>query len=187
MGYTVIINGARRCIMCENMKPLAEFYSFPYLTKQGKQSTRSESRCIDCARSRRRKRYGEIKDRENRQSRAYHAKNSETIKDRVTSFRQTNAEHCRLQKRIYQQKRKAKSDMPAAENRELIERVLSEARFGDKYLDAYSGQLIDNPQIDHIVPLKSGGAHAYDNLCVTSGFNNGSKHCTPLLVWLATR
>jgi 5-methylcytosine-specific restriction endonuclease McrA len=187
MGYSVIINGARRCITCGDSKPVAEFYCYPYVTKQGKSSTRTDSRCLECNRSRRRRRYAQNKPRENCWSRDYHAKNNEAVSRRVTQYRQADPERCRLQKRIAQQKRKARAGISAAENRELIERVLAEAMIGDKYLDAYSGELIDNPQIDHIVPLKNGGAHTYDNLCVTSAFNNGSKHCTPMLIWLATR
>lgn len=61
------------------------------------------------------------------------------------------------------------------------------ARVGSQYLDAYTGELIDDPTIDHIIPLASDGAHSALNMCVTSRFNNTSKHKTPMLVWLVKR
>lgn len=68
-----------------------------------------------------------------------------------------------------------------------MEETLSLARVGDKYLDAYSGELIDTPTIDHIVPLSLGGTNDVDNLCVTSLSNNSSKFNDLLIVWMAKR
>lgn len=73
------------------------------------------------------------------------------------------------------------------EVREAISLTLDLARVGQGYLDAYSGEIISKPTIDHIVPLASGGGHSYDNLCVTSRFNNTSKHKVPLILWLVRR
>lgn len=63
--------------------------------------------------------------------------------------------------------------------------VLAEAKFGDKYLDAYSGQLIDVPTIDHIEALSLGGSNEPENLCITSFANNHSKSDLPLIIWMA--
>ena len=69
-----------------------------------------------------------------------------------------------------------------------IMQVLAEARFGSSlYLDAYSGRLISDPTIDHIVPLSKGGTNAVSNLCATSFANNRSKGSQPLLVWMCRR
>jgi hypothetical protein len=65
--------------------------------------------------------------------------------------------------------------------------VLESYRIGSLYLDAYSGQLIAEPSVDHIVPLSAGGNCDADNLCVTSLANNQAKNDKPLLIWMATR
>lgn len=72
-----------------------------------------------------------------------------------------------------------------------ISRTIAECRelwrVGDKYLDAYTGELIDDPTIDHIIPIDAGGTNDPDNLCVTSLSNNSSKGTLPLLYWYLLR
>lgn len=48
MGYTVIVEGRRPCIRCGIVKPISEFSECHYTTKQGKPSTRLDSRCKRC-------------------------------------------------------------------------------------------------------------------------------------------
>jgi len=112
-------------------------------------------------------------------------KNKDRYAASIKAYRDENREKTLRQRVISEQKRTAAKF--GQEDNALIERVLAEARFGDKYLDAYSGDMIDKPVVDHIVPLSRGGAHAYENLCVTSRSNNSTKHAKPLLVFLATR
>lgn len=58
MGWTVAKDGKRPCITCHEVKPVSEFKSYRYTTKQGKPSRRHSSRCSvcdyhrDCARPR---------------------------------------------------------------------------------------------------------------------------------------
>lgn len=73
------------------------------------------------------------------------------------------------------------------ELKRTIAETLELARIGDHYLDAYTGELLTEPTIDHIVPVSAGGTHDADNLCVTSRSTNSSKHTTPLLLWLVQR
>ena len=60
-------------------------------------------------------------------------------------------------------------------------------RIGNQYWDVYESCLIDEPTIDHIVPLKSGGTNDIDNLCVTSKSNNSAKREASLLMYLWKR
>ena len=58
MGYTVIFNGTRHCLGCNVVKALAEFSSYRYTTKQGKEGRRYSGLCRPCelAKGRRRPR-----------------------------------------------------------------------------------------------------------------------------------
>ena len=107
--------------------------------------------------------------------------------DKVRAYRAENRDKWLRQKRAYEQKRRAGASLDSTEAVALIERVLEEARCGLLYLDAYTGDLITEPEVDHIVPLSRGGKHEYENLCVTSGFNNRSKRDRHALVWLLER
>ncbi|MCK8788090.1 HNH endonuclease [Roseomonas sp. NAR14] len=178
---------AKVCIMCGEEKPRAAFYTYPYTTNQGKRSVRLESRCIPCSRSRRKDDYARHGEARRATARRYKDANREAVAAQVREYRTANIDLLRRQRVVSEQKRRAGARISSAESRALIERVLEEARFGDRYLDAYTGELIDKPEIDHIVPLKAGGEHVYENLCVTSGKVNRSKHARPLLLWMASR
>lgn len=175
----------RKCITCGQTLPSSAFYAHEYTTIQGKVSVRHESRCKPCARERRRAQHKKNRAQEIAKMTARRQANKGRYAASLRAYRAANREKTLLQRRISQQRRIAA--MHGQEDRALIGRVLDEARVGEKYLDAYSGALIDKPVVDHIVPLSAGGAHAYENLCVTSRQNNSSKHSKPLLVWLATR
>lgn len=179
------LKAARRCISCSVEKSSDQFYCYEYKTTQGKQGVRHESRCKECARSRRIKAHHKNRPEELRKMRKRRAENRDAYLANLYAYRAANREKVLRQRVVSQQRREAKK--LGKDDNALIERVLEEARFGDKYLDAYTGELIDRPEIDHIVPISRGGAHAYENLCVTSRSNNSSKHARPLLVWLATR
>lgn len=187
MGYTVIKDGQRPCIKCGETKPVSEFPSYAYTTKQGKPSVRYDSRCNGCQKVRRKARYERDPEASNAVSRAYKAANRDELNAKVRAYRAANVAKVRRQRVIAEQKRRAQADLDKVASRELIESVLEESRFGALYLDAYSGELIAKPEVDHIVPLKHGGAHEYENLCVTSGWNNRSKNSRSLILWLAQR
>ena len=185
MGYTAIDNGYRSCIMCVTNKPVHEFYAYAYKTKQGKPSMRYESRCKDCSRARRKEYYANNTVRSLSAARRYKRLNRDVLAQRRAAYRLANREATLASRRASQARRKA--HQPGGATGADYERVLAEARFGDRYLDVYSGELIDQPTVDHIEPLCKGGAHDYWNMSVTSLANNSQKHARSLLIWLRLR
>jgi 5-methylcytosine-specific restriction endonuclease McrA len=69
----------------------------------------------------------------------------------------------------------------------IIKEGCDQYKIGDKYLDVYSGELIDSPSVDHVVALSKGGKHEVDNLCVTSAKSNNEKHAHSLIMFLWRR
>jgi 5-methylcytosine-specific restriction endonuclease McrA len=100
-----------------------------------------------------------------------------------------NREKRRMTLRISQQARRIAGGWSKNSKavRKAIEETLELARIGNQYLDAYTGELIDEPTIDHIIPISKGGTNDADNLCVTSLSNNSSKFNDSLLIWLIKR
>lgn len=186
MGWTVIKDGKRLCITCKGMMPTSEFAAYAYWTKQRKRKRRHNSRCKTCESVRRADRYARDGHITRAEAREYKNKNKGILNEKVRIYRTNNAEIVRLQRRSSEAKRKD-SRCGSGANGLVYKRVLDEARLGDLWLDAYSGCLISEPTIDHIVPLSRGGRHEYDNLCVTSLANNSSKHNRPLLIWMVER
>jgi hypothetical protein len=189
MGYTVIKDGKRHCIMCKEARAVVEFPQYSYTTNQGKPSKRYGSRCSDCERTRRLCRYERRGHIERSIAREYKTANREKIAAKEREFALENRELVLCRRRAYEAKRRAVcgNNPRRSANGEVYLRVLDEARIGNLWLDAYDGELIDNPTVDHIVPVAKGGCHEYENLCVTSKANNSSKHTRSLLQWLAER
>jgi len=185
MGYTVVLDGKRACISCKAVHPITEFYVYPYTTKQGKRSVRTDSRCKSCARDRRKAHYYENSVASRETAIRYKRKHRGVLNKRVEIYRLANRELVLAQRRASQAKRKAQV-IATATGADVMQ-ILEEARIGDAYLDAYTGELINDPTIDHIEPLSRGGSHDYWNMCVTSLSNNSTKHARPLLTWLALR
>lgn len=185
MGYTVVEDGKRRCINCNQLKAVEEFYSYPYKTRQGKQSIRSESRCKSCGRARRKAHYWQNTAQSQATAVRYKRANRDAVNAQVKAHREANRSASLAIRRASQAKRRAQQ--VATANGAVYQRVIEEARFGDKYLDAYSGELIDVPTVDHIQALSKGGAHDYWNLCVTSHASNSQKQTRSLLIWLLVR
>lgn len=178
----------RVCITCKETKPAGEFYLYRYTTQQGKNSVRLQSQCKRCHRERRIASYPARREENIAQCKAYREANREQRNERLREYRAANVDKVRRQRVASEQKRRAKGYNTARNDcREITDQALELARIGDLYLDAYSGELIDKPTIDHIVPLRAGGEHSLENLCVTSRANNISKHNKPLLMWLARR
>lgn len=178
----------KSCVSCGDIKPAKEFYIYRYTTSQGRQSSRLDSRCKQCARKRRTERYASRRRHENAVALAYKDKHRAELNKKASIYRANNLAKVRTQRIISQQKRRLRiAGVAAVDVRRLTTEALDSARFGDRYLDAYSGVLIDDPQVDHIVPISKGGTHAADNLCVTSRCNNSSKHTSSLLEWLVRR
>jgi HNH endonuclease len=191
----------KRCIRCGDVKPIEIFqWSGWRLRVSGELRRYRGSYCTPCANEYARNREN-IKAKKAAYQRQYtktsrgrtlkrlnRIKNKETHNAKCRLWVAQNLEKRRLVVRISQQKRRLKGwDVKSAEIRAAIEQTLELARIGDQYLDAYSGELIDDPTIDHIVPISKGGTNDPDNLCVTSMRNNASKFNDSLLLWLIKR
>lgn len=153
----------KACIRCGEEKPLGEFYSYGYTTRQGKPSTRYESRCAPCARERRVEGYNP--ERERPLMAAWHERNRE---HRATYSRKRQADPAhRANKAKAQRLRKARirsgeGDTPAI--RALYAQALHEERL------IQPCPLFDLPElgkklhVDHVHPLSKGGRHVIENL-----------------------
>jgi 5-methylcytosine-specific restriction endonuclease McrA len=124
-----------------------------------------------------------VRKRQSRQA------NKETHNARSKRWSALNPEKRKLVQRICEQRRRLEKgwNKKSPEIRAAIEQTLEQARVGNKYLDAYTGDLIDIPTIDHIVPISKGGTNDADNLCITSSSNNSSKFNDDLVIWLIKR
>jgi 5-methylcytosine-specific restriction endonuclease McrA len=118
----------------------------------------------------------------------YYHRSKEQKLQQARLWRDANREVVRLYSKAATQARRAKGwrhDLKAI--RLAIQDCLESYRIGDQYWDVYESRLIDEPTIDHIVPLSAGGSHTSDNFCITSVSSNSQKSDAPLIVWLAKR
>lgn len=147
------------CITCNQQKPDDGFYWYTYTTQQGKSSVRRESRCLECARSRRRNRYAVNPAKDIDASRDWKARN----KEQQVIYRDTN----RGAYNAYEAKRRA-----AQLQRTPPWADLSAIKvFYDKASEA-------GLTVDHVVPLQGlrvSGLHVPYNLCLLSKSENSSK------------
>lgn len=181
--------GFKVCCRCKLSLPAEDFYTTAYTTRQGKRSVRIEPRCKPCSRARRIENYNKDPEARRAVARDYKRNNPEKIRSIRDARIATDRVGYLLAKRTSEQRRRHKDVGPvqAKENLEVFRRVLDEAWFGDGWLDVYSGNIIFDPTIDHIVPISRGGGHDYWNLCVTSRRNNSRKRDSSLLQFLARR
>ncbi len=178
----------KTCSLCHTDKSCEEFDQSRYTTNQGKRSIRLESRCRECDSARKSKSWRLNLEKNRARSRQKHRANRERNNEQLRAYRAKNRPKVLLQRIVSQQKRMLSGyGGGRTEVRKITEEVLALARFGNQYFDAYSGQLIDHPVIDHIVPLSLGGDHSAGNVCITSRSNNASKGRTPLLLWMLRR
>ena len=175
-------NGAKTCIMCRESLPVEQYYVWKYTTNQGRESSRYESRCKACSRQRRKDYTAEKRVACNEKQRIRRANNPERTREQAK--RNKDNDRARAQRVASEAKRRAKCGRPSKETAALFTRVMDEAAMCGGWMDAYSGRIIHNPTIDHIVPIARGGQNEYENLCVTSRQNNSRKRATPLLLWL---
>ena len=118
----------------------------------------------------------------------YYQRAKEQIRQRLAIWRDANREVVRLRSKASTLARRAKGwrgDLKAIGL--AVQDCLEGYRIGDRYWDVYESRLIDEPTIDHIVPVSAGGTHTLENFCVTSHALNSSKSDLPLIVWLARR
>lgn len=180
------IKADRICTMCKELQPWTAFNLYRYRTNQNKMSLRSETRCRACCSKRRKLRT----DDPNQKVMARVSNKKNRLRKRTIELRKTwtevNRDSIRRWKVISEHKRRvlkmaAGSSMAT---RQEIEEIFNQARVGDLYLDAYTGELIDDPTLDHIVSLASGGLHVADNMCITSFSNNASKNRHSMLSFM---
>lgn len=186
MGYTVIKDGKRSCLECRQDKPLEAFYRSRYTTRQGKPSTRHASTCKACASVARKARHALERGSDLERQRVYRAANRNRLRASLNAYRAENMDKLRRQRVVSEQKRRVRGYNRCTKSvRAVIDAALELARVGDGYLDAYTGQIIDRPTIDHVVPLSEGGEHTLENVCITALEHNRAKRAMPMLVYLA--
>lgn len=155
----------RKCHICGEHKDESQFSRYAYTTLQGKRSVRFESRCRECNAERRRhyRQPGEQK-----------------------RYRESNPHRTMLQSSVSKIRRRLrKYGVMVPDATRITLDAFESYRVGDKYLDAYTGKLIDRPILDHVVPLCKGGLHEPGNLCVTSYEVNRDKSENDLIAWMA--
>lgn len=184
MGYTVITDGKRKCISCGEKLDLSMFHAYAYVTRQGKKSTRTNSACCACKRTERRNREKLDSSRRDESHRLWMERNPE---HRERAKQRRRSPEFRAYRRASEARRRFTADVDASTAAQAAWQILEDYRVGNRWIDVYTGKLIDNPTIDHVEPISRGGSHGYENLCVTSRRNNISKHTLPLLVWLIKR
>lgn len=162
--------------MCKKMKVLSCFYSYGYTTRQGKKSTRYDSRCIDCAISRRAAQYAANPEK----NRAATQKWREANREHLTEYRkvkQQDASHRALKAKA-QRLRKARIRANSDNRDPAISAIYQEAMDWEKKLAACVAS--DDPidlcvHVDHIKPVSRGGQHVASNLRVVSAYLNLKK------------
>lgn len=171
MGYTKVKDGKRPCIECGKIKPLDQFYRYPYKTKQGKASFRYEPRCAECARLRRRLSYAINGEKDNANSKAWRVRNADHRKQYLAKRQQDPA--VRAMKAAHQRARKARirSRTEGTEKPEILA-LYKEAR---ELQDAIGVPM----HVDHIQPLKLGGKHTMNNLQILTATENLRKGARP--------
>lgn len=157
----------KRCTMCGESKVISDFYSYGYTTKQGKSSTRYESRCRPCERARRRARHHADPARSATYSRAYRASRPGYTAQKAREYRATK--HGKAVKARLQRLRKARLRSGEGDNAEIraiydeamrIERLVAECPVFDL------PELGHKMHVDHVIPLARGGRHTAENLQV---------------------
>lgn len=176
MGYTVIKDGKRPCIVCAAMLPLEMFGSTAYTTKQGKRSRRLSPRCKPCDAERRAARYAKNRPKERGQNDAWTEANKESVKARRAKAQQT--EELRAKKAAAQRERKQRMKAGGGHKDPLVAYVYQQARLLENKLRACvacDDDLELQVHVDHVVPLSRGGRHELVNLMVVSGKENLRK------------
>lgn len=118
------------------------------------------------------------------ESRLYYVKNRERALARSKAYAAKN----RGRVRCVQAKYRALKRQAAVNLRGIKDFVLSvkSKPFATCYY-CNSRTPTDKIHFDHVVPLSKGGPHSVENLCVSCGFCNMSKHDKTVADWMKTR
>lgn len=155
----------KRCVRCGEDKTLGEFYAYGYVTQQGKDSTRYESRCRPCARERRREACAADPVKQAAISKKWRNKNLAHCQAKAAEYRSTP--HGRAMKAKAQRLRKARMRSGQGDNA-AIRSIYAQA-IAEEILIAHC-PVFDLPElghklhVDHVMPLSKGGAHHEKNL-----------------------
>ena len=155
----------KTCIICKETKPLSEFYAYGYVTRQGKASTRYESRCRLCSQVRRRACVALNPELNKNQARAWREARPGKTALACREYRMTP--HGKMQKAKAQRLRKARARSGQGDNA-AIRAIYEEAIKIEKLVA--NCPLFDLPElghkmhVDHRIPLARGGLHHEDNL-----------------------
>tara|TARA_Y100000310_G_scaffold284954_1_gene308074 strand:+ start:1012 stop:1563 length:552 start_codon:yes stop_codon:yes gene_type:complete len=157
----------KRCIMCGVTKPLGDFYAYAYTTRQGKLSTRYESRCAPCARARRRAEYPKRRDTQIKQQAKWRQANKTYIAEYDRAYRKSERGRQMKAKaqRTREARKRAKLSGPEKEEITAIyqQAIDLENLFGVRL------------HVDHHIPLAKGGKHKAVNLRILLARENQKK------------
>lgn len=163
----------KSCAICKEVKPLSDFYAYGYTTRQGKRSTRYESRCRPCAQKRRRDFVASNPVLNSAQCKAWRDARPGLTAEYSRAYRQT--EEGRSTKAKLQRLRKARMRSGQGDNA-AIRAIYAEAVEIERLVA--NCPLFDLPElghkmhVDHRIPLARGGLHHEDNLqIVPAGIN----------------
>lgn len=167
------------CITCGLEKALSEFYAYAYTTRQGRRSTRYESRCKLCSRARRKERSAANPGMDAAISLRRRQEKPEWYTE-YAAQRQKQPE-VKAVKAYHQRLRKARMRASSGDDR-AIRVIYAEAMRVERIVACCP--VFDIPElgkkmhVDHIMPLSKGGRHEASNLQILPiGINmrKGSK------------
>jgi 5-methylcytosine-specific restriction endonuclease McrA len=185
----------RVCNVCKVDLPAAAFHA-RRASSDGLSYT-----CIECHRARQQILYRKNADRVKAQAKAWAAANPQRrleivrasaekhrAKKRLKSIeynrrmRAERPEHARSLYRAAAQRRRLRAAGAGQYDRRAADLIVQAARGRCTYCDRPS-----KLTLDHLVPLKDGGTHAWDNLLAACKSCNSSKNASELTDWLYAR
>lgn len=155
----------KSCGRCKEIKPLSNFSAYPYITRQGKPSTRYESRCVACNRDRRRDYVKNNRSKALACSQSWKQRNRVHLK-KYAQIKQADP-RTRAQKARSQRMRAAKIRADGETTQEIkaiydraieLEKIISPCPVFDL------PELGKKLHVDHIRPIARGGRHVASNL-----------------------
>ncbi len=172
------------CIMCSLVKNLAEFSAYSYVTRQGKRSTRYESRCRECVKIKSKKRHQAIRPAAIERMKRRRLNKAIEVKNYDAFYRRS--EHGKRVRAKCQRVRSARSRVTAGSSDPRITELYQQAADWERKLEACVAT--DDPldlkiHVDHIIPVAAGGEHVFENLQLLGARDNMRKGAKPHSAW----